>query len=946
MSPDPTRSGARLAEVLLAAAAAALLACAFLRETLFDPGKVLGALDHPLAHLPWSARYPSNPPRNPELSDPAIVFDPFLHFLRREVQAGEGLPAWNPHQFCGVPAAGNPQFGHFSPVRSLVHAFPVERSLAFQAAAKLFVALLSAYLLARRLGLSPAASGLAGLGFGLGGYQVLWLLYPLSDVSFLAPAVFLALERWFAVGSRRALAAIAASFGLAALGGHPETAFFLGACAGAHALVRGLARFSQGADAVVRSAGGAILGLALGGLLASISALPALEYLKESVAKDLRAASLPPVRLGGKDLLALLGLPIFVLLFLRIAREIRGAGRFSRAAGWGGALGVLLAALGLFLLGPATLGRLVPALLPDFYGNPVFGPAYEGRTAYLQAAAPYAGLATALLALVSFVAVPGRRLWKGTFLAAFALIGGIPLLSPLLRLLPGLSIAEPSRAAPLANLASALLAGFALDRILGEGRALRHALAGLGACALVAGGAALVVPSPTLPGPAPVPAPWVPGGRLLGFREPKDGSTIGGTRFPLAGWVVGLHEGDRIEVDLDRGEGVRARASAPLDAPAVEGAAGEAGLRGFSGAFEPLLVPEGRYRIVGRILDAAGREAGVFDGGVVALRARGKFPARAGLLAAGLALFLGLAAAGRASPSLARGAIAALVGLDLWLFGNGFNPAGDASRVYPTTKLEEFLREDPDLFGDQKQGRVWTEAGVFPPDVATRLGFLDVRGYDAIDLARFDLFLDALSRNPRLFIAFRTLRDLRTDLPAFDLLGIKVVATPHVYRNPRFLLVWEGENVHVYRNRDFRGLAILSPGVQRASEVTSAEQVDPSRAALVEEDVALESPFAKGEARVVSHSPDRVVVQASLDGEGILTLCENWFPGWTVEVDGKRERLLRTFTTFRGVKLVGGEQRDHEVVFAYRPLSLRIGLALSLAAAAGIFALALLPRRG
>ncbi|MCI0586193.1 MAG: YfhO family protein [Planctomycetes bacterium] len=934
MRPDEPRSGRRLPEALLAPALAALLAGAFLHETLLDPGKVLGALDHPLSSLPWSVRFPSSPPRNPELSDPSVVFDPFLSFLRREVAEGEGLPLWNPHQFCGAPAAGNPQFGHFSPLRSLVHLLPVERSLAFQGAAKIAVALLFTYLLARRLGLSAGSSSLAALGFGLGGYQVLWLLYPLSDVSFLAPAVFLGLEAWFGSGRPRALAGIAASFGLASLGGHPETAAFLGGCAGLHVVCRGVAAAREGRG--LRRAAGALLALGIGALLSSVSALPALEYLREGAARDLRAANVEPVRLGGAEIAVLLGLPLSAFLLPRIAARLRPGRRPSTAIAWGTLLGIFLAALGALVLGRASLGRLLPSLLPDFHGNPAFGPDYGGRIPYVQAAAPYAGFATLLLALASFVVAPGARLWKGTFLGAFVLIAGVPLLDPLVRLL----LLEPSRAAPIANLAAALLAGHALDQLVGEGRRTLPSVLGLAACGAVAFFGTRFLPHGSLPGPAHPPARGDTGGRLLGILDPKEGSSVGGTRLAFRGWVTGLREGERIEIDLDRGDRNRARAPAPLHPPPFEGA-GPGVTRTFSGAFEPLLLPDGRYRILARILDAAGSEAALIDGGVVTLRPSGKVPARTAAFAGALALLLGFAAIGGFRPSLVRAGFAALVGVDLWLFGFDFNPAGNASRVYPTTKVEEYLRQDPDLFGPQRRGRVWTDAGVFPPDSATRLGFLDIRGYDAIDVERFDHFLFTLARNPALFPGLWNLPDLRTEVPAFDLLGVKVVATPHVVRDPRFVLVWEGE-VRIYRNRDFRGIALLSPGVQPASEVASVEQVDPARAALVEEEVALGSPFTKGEARIVSHASNRVVLRATLDGEGILTLCENWFPGWEVEVDGRRERLLRTFTTFRGVKLGPGE---HEVVFAYRPQSVRTGLTLSLAAAGAILLLACLPRR-
>jgi len=919
----------RLRETLPAAALAALLAGAFLGEAVLRPDRILASLDHSRSHLPWSARAEGFLPRNPELADHALAFDPFLRFLHREVSEGRGLPLWNPHQFGGIPALGNPQFGHFSPFRALALAMPVERSYAFQAWTKLAAAALGAYFLARTLGRSVAAAALAGIAFGFAGYPVLWLGFPLSDSAVFAPWVFLALEAHRRSPSLRAIAGIALALGLSILGGHPETAFFVGAFAGLHVLGASFPdAWLDGAGAAFRWMVARVGGLALGVALAAISFLPTLEYLHHSVARAMRQTTLDvewPWSAGIGTLAAFVAaVAVGAVAALRLARAPRAAGAMRAGALLGVAIGAGWA-LGR-KIGLSDHALLV--LSPDLFGHPMRPPGYHGPSSYVQTAASYTGVLPLVLAVVGLFVVPrGHARWKATAIASLVLLWNVPLLASAMRSLPPFSLAEPSRVAPLWNLSCAILAAFALDAILASAAPARRLLAGLGAAALVATGFALLAGGTSLPGPAPAEV-TPPGGRVLGFHEGGPGR---GPILRFEGWVTGLRAGERVEVELDRGDEARFRMAAALrTAPGTP----EATLAGFQAEFARRDLPEGLYRRRGRIVGRPGESPVLFDGGVVEVRREASIPDRTILLAgASLAALAILLAARSRARSLA---VLLVAGVDLALFGVGFNPTVARWEGFPPTGAEEFLRSDPDLWGPQRQGRIWTEGGAFPPNTATRIGLLDVRNYDAIDLERFAHVFLALSRRPELFPARWTLEDLHADSPAFALLGVKVVVTPRILDRPDLRLVFDGET-RVYRNENFRGLAILAPAVQRPGEARDIESIDPTRAALLEEPVEIASPFREGSARVVRHEPDRVVVRASLDGEGILVLLENHFPGWEVEVDGEPAELLRAFWTFRAVKLGPG---DHEVVFAYRPLSFRIGLGLSLAAllVAAVFA--------
>ena len=100
--------------------------------------------------------------------------------------------------------------------------------------------------------------------------------------------------------------------------------------------------------------------------------------------------------------------------------------------------------------------------------------------------------------------------------------------------------------------------------------------------------------------------------------------------------------------------------------------------------------------------------------------------------------------------------------------------------------------------------------------------------------------------------------------------------------------------------------------------------------ALVESQLALPNGAKQAgnpRAEVTRHEPDRLEIHTASSGPGVLVLSENYFPGWRVYVDGQTAELLRVDYNLRGVMLPSGE---HVVSFVYRPLSVLIGVVVSL----------------
>ncbi|BAU09728.1 hypothetical protein LEP3755_02030 [Leptolyngbya sp. NIES-3755] len=160
----------------------------------------------------------------------------------------------------------------------------------------------------------------------------------------------------------------------------------------------------------------------------------------------------------------------------------------------------------------------------------------------------------------------------------------------------------------------------------------------------------------------------------------------------------------------------------------------------------------------------------------------------------------------------------------------------------------------------------------------------------------------------------------------------------------------------VYENQQAMPRTWLVPEVIRLEAKTVNETIqtgrlpdgrlyDPAQVALIERSLSLKSPpLVDATATIAALEETKVTVTTDAKSPAFLVLSDVYYPGWTVKVDGKPERLYRTNYVYRGVSLSAGK---HQVEFEYRPTSFHIGLGISTATAAVILYLlckpALLP---
>ncbi len=74
--------------------------------------------------------------------------------------------------------------------------------------------------------------------------------------------------------------------------------------------------------------------------------------------------------------------------------------------------------------------------------------------------------------------------------------------------------------------------------------------------------------------------------------------------------------------------------------------------------------------------------------------------------------------------------------------------------------------------------------------------------------------------------------------------------------------------------------------------------------------------------------PERVALRVQAPRPGTLVLADSYYPGWTATVDNVPVPVSVVDGLFRGVPVGAG---SHDVVFVYRPVSLRIGAGLTFA---------------
>jgi hypothetical protein len=289
--------------------------------------------------------------------------------------------------------------------------------------------------------------------------------------------------------------------------------------------------------------------------------------------------------------------------------------------------------------------------------------------------------------------------------------------------------------------------------------------------------------------------------------------------------------------------------------------------------------------------------------------------------------------------------IALLIFLELWRV--------DAKFIKIVAGPEEYFAKDEvvrTLEKDDSIYRTWPLQVHQQGNYLSLFGVQTVGGEHPNPLRRYNEFVGTDPK--RLLPDFHNLFQSPNYL---NILNVKYLLMQQPLNHPGFILTdscYQGR-VRVYRNLNVLPRAWVVGSYEKISqdqeilERMKQPGFDPAKSVIVEEDLTGFVPSDKvtGRVSIDSYQPNRVMMTAETDRDGILVMSDNHYPAWQAWLDGTLVKVYRANYTFRAITLPAGR---HQVEFRYRSRHFILGLTISIISAimvlSGIIILAILGR--
>jgi hypothetical protein len=221
----------------------------------------------------------------------------------------------------------------------------------------------------------------------------------------------------------------------------------------------------------------------------------------------------------------------------------------------------------------------------------------------------------------------------------------------------------------------------------------------------------------------------------------------------------------------------------------------------------------------------------------------------------------------------------------------------------------EYLAQQPGRF------RSYSPSYSLPQHTAIEHELFLADGIDPIQLTYYADFL-ASAGGYRATAYSPTLPPVLNDTSAqpnaarLGLLNVAYVVSSFPIDAEGLVLETQVDETYIYRNEQMLPRAFVVPGAQ----------------APAQHDIHLEMPIDPEPAHITVYTPNQIVVEADLDGPGLLVLGEVWYPGWRALSNGQEIPIHRVEGTLRGVSLDRGA---YTIEFRYSPWTAWVGLVIS-----------------
>lgn len=291
-----------------------------------------------------------------------------------------------------------------------------------------------------------------------------------------------------------------------------------------------------------------------------------------------------------------------------------------------------------------------------------------------------------------------------------------------------------------------------------------------------------------------------------------------------------------------------------------------------------------------------------------------------------------------------------------WRAFEKFNPFVPSQLVFPANDIFRFLKDraEIDRFWGYGSGEIGAnfaaQSAIFSPD-----------GYDPLYPKRYGQFIQSAKSG---IIGAEATGETRSDavvqagfgkeylssneyrLKVLDVLGVKYFldrvengSTEETFPENRFRLIYEKAGWKVFENLKVAPRVFLASNYQVFNTSGDFEkkffnkELDPSKTILLEQAPFQINNLSGGIVKLVSYTPNKVVISTKTDKEGLLFLSDTYYPGWKAFIDGKETEIYRADYTFRSVAVSKGQ---HEVVFVFKPLSFQLGFSITILSLASL----------
>lgn len=277
----------------------------------------------------------------------------------------------------------------------------------------------------------------------------------------------------------------------------------------------------------------------------------------------------------------------------------------------------------------------------------------------------------------------------------------------------------------------------------------------------------------------------------------------------------------------------------------------------------------------------------------------------------------------------------------------------NAQKFLPFTLPERVMPQSALLSSLTKLGpdsRVWGIGRAhLKTDLATYYRFLDPEYFEPLYIRRYGELIAYANAGELPEILPRSDIEITNDATVsaqlafrrerlFDLLsvGYLIAAKGETSPNSHQKIVWQNAYWQVQRRAAVpRAYVVNQHEVVTEKTAILTKLFDPSfnpqESVVLEKKVSLPSLVSlannASSSRIIRSDENTVEIEVVASQPAIMVLTDNYYSGWRAFVDGNETEIFRANYAFRGIAVPLGK---HNIVFRYDPLSIRIGLKVSI----------------